>query len=139
MLERLELTISDDFRALSEAGDSVATFLEGEDVDAADVFSTGLVLEELVTNVILYAFEDGAGHEISIEVAVDDTELRLRISDEGRAFDPTRVPEPELAGSIEEAPIGGRGLALVRRRVRDFRYERVGDRNRLEVRLARRK
>lgn len=137
MTDRLELTIPNDVHALREAGASVGTFLEREGVGGATVFAASLVLEELVTNVIQYAYEDGDRHDIALEVGVDASDLTLRISDDGRAFDPTRVPEPEKPDSLEDAPIGGRGLALVRRRARELRYERAGERNRVEVRIRR--
>jgi serine/threonine-protein kinase RsbW len=87
--------------------------------------------------VIRYAFDAGTPHEIGIAVEVGDEILTLRITDDGCAFDPTQEPERVVPASLDEAPIGGLGLELVRKRAHSLRYERADGRNRLEVTIGR--
>ena len=57
--------------------------------------------------------------------------LRLEIEDDGPRFDPFAVADPETDLSLEERPIGGLGLLLVRTLAAEGRYERRGERNRV--------
>ncbi len=93
-----------------------------------------LVFEEIVTNIIRYGFDDSLAHEISVAILLKGPELRLTFDDDGRPFDPRNAPYPEPHQSLEKAPIGGRGLFLVRKLAKRLDYERTQNgRNRLTV------
>ena len=96
-----------------------------------------LVFEEIVTNIIRYAFDDGKEHPINVSFARSDSELTLIFDDDGRAFDPRKVPAPDLHRPLAAAPIGGRGIFLVRKNAKRIDYERTSKgRNRLTVVVA---
>jgi anti-sigma regulatory factor (Ser/Thr protein kinase) len=96
-----------------------------------------LVFEEIVTNIIRYAFDDAKEHAITVSFARSDSELTLIFEDDGRAFDPRKVPAPDLHRPLAAAPIGGRGIYLVRKSAKRIDYERIGKgRNRLTVVVA---
>jgi anti-sigma regulatory factor (Ser/Thr protein kinase) len=93
-----------------------------------------LVFEEIVTNIIRYGFDDSLAHEIKVAVLLKSAELTLTFDDDGRPFDPRCAPHPEPHRSLERAPIGGRGLLLVRKLTKHLDYERTPNgRNRLTV------
>lgn len=97
-----------------------------------DVFSLNLVLEELITNIIFYGFEDDLVHEINISMQLQDDILLLQIEDDGKPFDPFSVNTPgDLDKSLEERRIGGLGIYFVREIMDTFSYERTGNTNRL--------
>lgn len=97
-----------------------------------------LIFEEIVTNIIRYAFDDRDEHPIEIRLNRDAETLTFEFLDEGRPFDPRkreRSLEPE---TLETATIGGRGLFLVGNTAKGMDYERTSDgRNRLTIALAR--
>jgi anti-sigma regulatory factor (Ser/Thr protein kinase) len=96
-----------------------------------------LVFEEIVTNIIRYAFDDTREHPITVSFARSDSELTLTFEDNGRAFDPRKVPAPDLHRPLAAAPIGGRGIYLVRKSSKRIDYERIAKgRNRLTVVVA---
>ena len=92
-----------------------------------------LALEEAVTNVILYAYPEGTAGEVSIEAAVSDSALSFIIIDSGTPFDPTAREEVDINASVQDRPVGGLGIHLVRQIMDDVRYERRGDKNVLIV------
>jgi anti-sigma regulatory factor (Ser/Thr protein kinase) len=93
-----------------------------------------LVFEEIVTNIVRYGFEDALEHAIDVSFALGDSELTLIFEDDGRPFDPRTVPSPDLHRSLANAPIGGRGIYLVRQNAKRLDYERTKKgRNRLTV------
>ena len=88
-----------------------------------------LALEEAVANVIDYAYPEGTEGEVIIDAAVTDTALTFTITDNGKPFDPTARPEVDINAAVEDRPIGGLGIHLVRQIMDDVRYERRGEKN----------
>jgi anti-anti-sigma factor len=98
--------------------------------DAAEV---RLVIEEAVTNTIRHGYRDGNPHEIILRAAVDGGRLTLEIEDDAAAFDPLARTLPDLTLPVEEKPIGGLGILLVRTLMDSVEYQRVGNRNLLRT------
>lgn len=88
-----------------------------------------LALEEAVTNVIDYAYPEGTVGNVDIDTAVTDTALTFTITDSGKPFDPTARAEVDIQADIEDRPVGGLGIHLVRKIMDEVRYERRGERN----------
>ena len=91
--------------------------------------SLNLALEEAVVNVINYAYPEGTVGEVIIDAATTDSALTFTITDNGKPFDPTARKEVDINASVEERPIGGLGIHLVRQIMDDVRYERRGGKN----------
>lgn len=101
------------------------------------VFSVQLALDEMVTNLIRYGYEDATVlHAIDISIRLEQDQAVVLIEDDARPFDPTSAPTPDTSGPLSQRPIGGLGIHLVRHVVEDMRYQRVGERNRLELRIS---
>ena len=98
-------------------------------------FAVQLCLEEAVANVIMYGGAKGDRLEIAVELERNGEALVARIEDNGRQFDPTPVPAPSIATSLEDAKIGDVGIHLIRSFASGMRYERRGGRNRLTLRF----
>jgi len=93
-----------------------------------------LALEEIVTNVMLYAYPGKSGQVlVECNKAVSDQPSAIRliftITDSGIPFDPTKKEEVDTTLSAEERPIGGLGIHLVRQIMDEVSYERVEDKN----------
>ena len=94
-----------------------------------DAFNIHLALEEAVSNVIMYAFPEGEQHDITLTVRhVDDT-LIFRVIDAGQEFDPTLQPDADVTLSLEQRPIGGLGIFLIRRIMQRVEYHRIDGNN----------
>jgi serine/threonine-protein kinase RsbW len=107
----------------------VRRFGELHEVPSRALYALNLALDELVTNAILYAFEDTAGRELSVRVAVLGAELHGELSDEGREFNPLDIPMPNLDAPLRDREIGGLGLHLVRSLMDRLDYRREGAKN----------
>lgn len=91
--------------------------------------SLNLALEEAVTNVVLYAYPEGTEGDVIVDAAVTDKALTFTITDTGKPFDPTARPDVDINAGVEDRPIGGLGIHLVRQIMDDVRYERRGNKN----------
>ena len=111
----------------------VDEFAERADWPAGLVFQVKLILEELAMNVINYGNRGGT-EPIEIRLANQGETITLQISDVGRPFDPLReAPAPDLSLSLEERPIGGLGLYLVKTMVDEMHYQWEDGRNHLTL------
>lgn len=83
-----------------------------------------LVTEEALVNIINYGCSDGLQHRIEFSLHADQQRLQLQFEDDTPAFDPTRQPEARLGLPVSEAPVGGLGIALIKRLSDDWHYQR---------------
>lgn len=130
----LKLTMPNSLQGLKEGQDSLARWLTASRVGQEVENRAFLVYDEIVTNIIRYAFEDGSSHSITFNALLADSELALTFEDDGRPFDPRSAPPPEPETSLVKAQIGGRGLILVRKAAKRIDYARTDNgHNRLTV------
>jgi anti-sigma regulatory factor (Ser/Thr protein kinase) len=132
-VDPLRLSLANDRSVLEPTRRAVLSFLGPHGVGRQAMFNAELVLEEVLTNLIKYAFTDGAAHRIELMVELEPDEIILRFDDDGKAFNPLDAPAPTLPGSIEEAVPGGLGLVLVRGFAKSVDYERRDGHNRLTI------
>ena len=97
-----------------------------------------LAVEEAVTNVIDYAYPNGIEGNIDITIEADESRIRFILNDSGAEFDPTSVSKADTTLAVDERPIGGLGVFLVRNLMDSINYERSDGKNvlRLEKRFA---
>lgn len=100
------------------------------------VLEIELVVEETVTNICKYA---GLGRPAEVELACLEGEglFAVEVSDDGKPFDPTALPAPDLGAPLAAKPIGGLGVHLIRRLCDKVAYRREGDRNVLRLEFRR--
>lgn len=91
-------------------------------------YALDLCIVEMVSNVVDHSYRGSPG-EITLELDLAPTAGVLTIFDHGPAFDPLSVPPPAAPTSLEEAPLGGYGIHMVRTTAQECRYERRDGRN----------
>jgi serine/threonine-protein kinase RsbW len=93
-----------------------------------------IAVDEVLKNLIDYAYPDDGTHEILLRFEVSDNMLEAMIEDDGMPFDPLSTPTPDLHMPLRERRPGGLGLHFVRNLMSEISYDRVGNRNRLVLR-----
>lgn len=83
-----------------------------------------LVVDEMMANVVSYAYRDGAAHEVVLRLRLEDGRAFVSIEDDGSPFDPLGADPPDLTGDVDERPLGGLGVHFLRTVAADIRYER---------------
>ena len=79
-----------------------------------------LALEEVVANV----FDHGASDEVSLRIVCDNREIAAEVVDSGPAFDPLAVADPDTDTGVDERPLGGLGVFLVKKLMDRVHYRR---------------
>ncbi len=129
----LKLEIKNEVAELKMVMATLAQFLEAHRVPHRAAYAASLAVDELVMNVIRYAYVDDNAHTIGLDLAIRGDQIVLRFVDDGRPFDPRTGPALDL--NAEERQAGGMGLLLVLDMVDVLTYQREDDRNRVEVRI----
>ena len=104
-------------------------------LNAETLHNVKVALDEILTNVISYAYADGGEHSIIIRFSLEQGRLIIAVEDDGRPFNPLNAPEPDTKQLLEERPLGGLGIHLVRKLIDELEYRRQNDRNILVMRL----
>lgn len=133
----LHIQIPNTLDGLKVGADGMREFLEKHDVAAETAFALDLTFEELITNTIKYAHSDLLPHEIEIRVSVVPDAVELEVCDDGDPFDPTAQEAPDTSLPVEERPIGGLGIHLIKNLTDAFEYRREEGKNRILVRKRR--
>ena len=88
-----------------------------------------LALEEVVVNVINYAYPEEAIGDVEVVAEASTDRLKFVVIDSGSAFAPTDVPKADISQPVEERRIGGMGILLVRQLMDSVNYERIDGKN----------
>ena len=116
---------------ISRVNGEVEEWLAGADVPFSGVYLANLTVEELVTNCIKYGYAavDTTDKGIDVAISIVGGELRIILSDDAAPFDPLAQAAPDLSLPIEERPIGGLGIHMLRQMSTGFAYAFENGRN----------
>ena len=128
------LELNNDIAEIPQLSAFIDTFAEEAGIDFSLVMSLQLALEEAVVNVMEYAYPKGTMGKVLITASVEGDDLEFVISDSGKAFDPTAKAEVNVDLGVEDRPIGGLGIHLVRNIMDSVAYERKDGKNILTLR-----
>ncbi|MFI3287214.1 MAG: SpoIIE family protein phosphatase [Rikenellaceae bacterium] len=128
------LTIENKVEDIALLSSFVEEWGERQEIAPSEIFSLNLALEELISNVILYAFPSGAHSEIEIAFERAQSWVVFTIEDRGVAFDPTKPREVDTTKALEEREIGGLGIFLAQKIIDEMSYRRKGEKNILTLR-----
>ena len=123
------LTLKTDLAEIHRLTETVHMFGEDAGLDDEMMFDVNLVLEEVVTNIVSYGYDDDDAHEITVSIGSDGDVLTLRVEDDGHPFNPLEVPLPDISKPLEEREVGGLGIFFVRELMDDVVYERAEGKN----------
>ena len=89
-----------------------------------------LILEEWITNVVKYGHEKDVLAEIEIKMNILARDrVQITCIDDGKPFDPTITPEPNIELELEKRNLGGLGIYFIRQALKQLKYERVNNQN----------
>ncbi|RAP34378.1 hypothetical protein DID77_01150 [Candidatus Marinamargulisbacteria bacterium SCGC AG-439-L15] len=94
-----------------------------------------LILEELLSNIIYYGYEDHNEHLIYLYLKYENNVLTAIIEDDGIPFNPLEAPEVDVDQSLEQKSVGGLGIHFVRKLSSALKYKRVEKTNKLMIKL----
>jgi anti-sigma regulatory factor (Ser/Thr protein kinase) len=102
-------------------------------------YALRLCLEEAVANVVMHGTPapGGRADTVAVQMRGEGDVLHVTIEDGCAAFDPLHQPAPEGSRSLEDRPVGGWGIHLMRQFARSIAYQRTDGLNRLLLTIGR--
>ncbi len=132
---KLELSLKSDLRELVRIADIIEQHGDSLGWPMEWIFNTNLALDELITNVVSYGYGDGYdAKDIHVSLTVEDGNLVVVMNDSAKPYNPfEEAPDAPLEQDLEDRPVGGLGVHLVKTLFTRYEYERVGDRNQVTL------
>ena len=83
-----------------------------------------IAVEEVFVNIAQYAYNPNIGPAtISVESTSNPLTVRLTFMDQGMPYNPLAKEDPDITQNVEERPIGGLGIYMVKNIMDDVQYE----------------
>lgn len=133
----VKLTVKNRIEDLLRVNSIFESFATQHDIGGKLRYHLLVSIEEILTNIIKYGFDEQGVHPIHITFRNDSGAIEMEFEDRGREFNPLEVGEPDIDTPIEDRQLGGLGIHLVKNMVDVAQYRRVGDRNILLLRKTR--
>jgi anti-sigma regulatory factor (Ser/Thr protein kinase) len=119
-----QLTVLTSF--LREFGMAVA-------LDAAQVSTFELALEEIFMNIVMHGSRPGIARRVEVSLQRDAESVTMTVEDDGPQFDPLSLPLPDVTAGLADRRVGGLGVFLVRKTMDSVSYARIAGRNQLRM------
>ena len=128
-----ELTFKNEEQELMRVAEFMENVCDELQIDMHVAKKLQVAMEEMVTNVIFYAYPKGTDAEITLTVESDGKELTFVLSDTGKPFDPTAKEDPDTETNPMDRKQGGMGILIVKNIMNEVSYQRIGDINQLTM------
>ncbi len=128
----IERQFDADDRQLHEVLDFLTVELERRSVSIKHIMALCLALEEAFVNIAHYAYEGKSG-KVDIGVCFEGNKVSIILKDQGMAFDPLSMDDPDISAGVEERRIGGLGIYMIKKSSDFCTYERVDGYNILSI------
>lgn len=81
-----------------------------------------LAVDEACTNIIKHAYKNSPEGDITVNIKVSGGKLTVAITDNGKNFDPSQVPDPDIKKYYMQHKVGGLGIFLMKRLMDEVNY-----------------
>jgi phosphoserine phosphatase RsbU/P len=135
MAEAVVVELKNDLSEIARLARIVDDFARHHQIEAQTTRNMHLALDEILTNIISYGYDNGGEHHIIARFNLERGHWTVAVEDDGKPFNPLDAPEPDTNQLLEERPIGGLGIHLVRKNVDELEYRRQKDKNILIMKL----
>jgi anti-sigma regulatory factor (Ser/Thr protein kinase) len=130
------LVVAGTTEGLREAEQGFDEFSTAHGLTRNDTWPFHVALDEILSNLVKYGYAGRRGlGRIEIVLHLEAEALEMVILDDAPPFNPLEAARPDTSLDLEQRPVGGLGIEIVRRLMDLTEYRRVDDgRNRLTLR-----
>ena len=118
------VVISGQTSAIEPVCSKILAQLEDKEYSEEDIFAIHLSLEEAFVNAVNHGNKQDPEKEVEIKYSVNDEEVEIFVSDQGKGFDSNDIPDPRCGDNLYKP--GGRGIFLIKSFMDSVEYENNG-------------
>jgi len=127
-----ETKVPADIRYLGEMRDFITKVGRKYGVGERNINAFKLAIDEAATNIIRHAYRDWDGF-ITLRMIIRDRNVTISMIDQGHAFDPRLVKDPDLNRYVQIGKKGGLGIFIIRRVIDQIDYRKTPEGNELRL------
>jgi len=128
--------IQNTFPEIEQICAEVNTLAQNNSFSEQLIFCLNVCLEEMLTNIVKYGYDDKGSHEIEVRLEIANEIITLTIIDDGHEFNPLTAEQPDVDTDIKHRQVGGIGIFLTCRMANKITYARKDDKNILKILLT---
>lgn len=110
------------YDSLNEIRQFIAEAAQEAGLDPQGVYAMQLAVDEACCNIIDHAYGGEDRGLIDCQVDVRSDGLMVTLIDQGRSFDPAKIPPPAIGKPLKEVKPRGVGLFLIKKMVDKLEY-----------------
>jgi len=118
------MSVGADPDGMGKVNAAFARFAEAHALPDAVRRSLSVALDELLANELSHGMAGRDTGLLTVDAELDQERLTVTLTDDGPPFDPLTQAAPDTTLSVDDRPIGGLGIHLVRELMDEVRYER---------------
>jgi len=108
-------------------------FAKDNEIPTKAIHDIQLALDEIVTNIVEYGYDDDGKHLIDIKFILNEQSLEIIIIDDANPYNILGKEKPDTSLSLEDKPIGGLGIYLVQHLMTNIDYDYRDGKNHLSL------
>jgi anti-sigma regulatory factor (Ser/Thr protein kinase) len=121
--DAIEIMVVNDLADLDPGQRELSDFCVRLGLDAETINRIEVIFEELASNAIRHGFTPGSGQSVRVQATAQSDRVEIVFEDDGVAFNPLELASPSPFDTVENARIGGLGVAMVLKLATSFDYE----------------
>lgn len=128
--------IQNTYSEIEQVCTEVNTLAKNNSFSEQLIFCLNVCLEEMLTNIVKYGYDDKSSHEIEVRLEIANEIITLTIIDDGHEFNPLTAEHPDMDTDIKHRQVGGIGIFLTCKMSNKMTYVRKEDKNILKILLT---
>ena len=129
MSKNILVELKNDLAEVGRMSEIIDEFCSSNKLPPDTGFALNLSLEEILTNIIKYGYHDHDEHVIIVRLNFDQGQVFVEVEDDGKPFNPLEAETPDIHKPLDERPLGGLGIHLVKHHVDSLNYKRTEEKN----------
>lgn len=131
--QTVTVTLRNEIADLAKVTETVDRIGVQAGIPSKTVMQLQVVLDEVLSNVVKYAWPEGGTHEFYVSINVESGEIEVTITDDGQLFNPLDQPPPVPPADGRRPLPGGVGIHMVRQLVDGIEYVRFDGHNQVTL------
>jgi anti-sigma regulatory factor (Ser/Thr protein kinase) len=131
--DEFEFRLANDLAAMAGLAEAVERFAAVHRLPPEVANALYVGVDEAVSNAIAHGYPGDARGEIAVRIRRRPDSVVLEIEDDGAPFDPLQAAPPDLTLPLDQRPVGGLGIHLIRNLMDEVSYMRQGGKNGLKL------